>query len=213
MEAPIAIQQVVHSSGILEDINFETLIDQRISPGILVIGPPMQLVHMNEQAWELIRHINEGEQGSEHSKRAKGLLPKCLHQLCAEVFQHLRDRTDVKDWERFEIKHLIGAPQNAVLIRGFGVPDRTGFEYSRIVLLLETIGCRRQEINVETKERFQFTEREQTIVHYLSKGWTNKQIAVAVNLALPTVKEHIRHIMDKTKTNTRTGILVQVYRM
>jgi len=213
VQAPIAIQQVVHSSGILEDINFETLIDQRVGPGILVMGPPMHLVHMNEQAGELISHINEGEQGSEHSKRAKGLLPKCLHQLCAEVFQHLRDRTDVKDWERFEIKHLIGAPKNAVLIRGFGVPDRTGFEHSRIVLLLETIGCRRQEINVETKERFQFTEREQTIVHYLSKGWTNKQIAVAVNLALPTVKEHIRHIMDKTKTNTRTGILVQVYRM
>ena len=75
------------------------------------------------------------------------------------------------------------------------------------------ISSRMPEINVETKERFQFTEREQTIVQCLSRGWTNKQIAVAVNLALPTVKEHIRHIMDKTKTNTRTGILVQVYRM
>jgi len=27
------------------------------------------------------------------------------------------------------------------------------------------------------------------------------------------VKEHIKHIMEKTKTTTRTGILVQVLRL
>jgi len=30
---------------------------------------------------------------------------------------------------------------------------------------------------------------------------------------LPTVKEHIRHIMTKTRTTTRTGILIQVFRI
>ena len=50
-------------------------------------------------------------------------------------------------------------------------------------------------------------------MQYLAKGWTNKEIASALQLALPTVKEHIRHIMAKTNTTTRTGILVRVFHM
>ena len=65
----------------------------------------------------------------------------------------------------------------------------------------------------ETRQRFQFSEREQAVVQYLAKGWTNKEIASALQLALPTVKERIRHIMAKTNTTTRTGILVRVFHM
>ena len=80
------------------------------------------------------------------------------------------------------------------------------------MILLEEIGRRKEELNEETKERFRLTEREQVVVQCLTKGWTNKEIAAALNLALPTVKEHIRHIMEKTRTSTRTGIVVQLFR-
>ena len=42
------------------------------------------------------------------------------------------------------------------------------------------------------------------------KGWTNKEIANAIAISELTVKEHIKHIMDKTRTSTRTGILVKI---
>ena len=54
---------------------------------------------------------------------------------------------------------------------------------------------------------------EQAVVRCLAKGWANKEVASALQIALPTVKEHIRHIMVKTNTTTRTGILVRVSHM
>ncbi len=79
------------------------------------------------------------------------------------------------------------------------------------MLLLETIGCRKLELNEESKQRFHLTEREQEVVQCLTKGMTNKEAATTLRVALPTVKEHVRHIMDKTNTTTRTGILVRLF--
>ena len=58
----------------------------------------------------------------------------------------------------------------------------------------------------------QLTNREQSVVENLAKGWTNKEIANALHITEQTVKEHIKHIMRKTNSTTRTGVLVQVFR-
>ncbi len=198
----------------VEPLNIEGLLEQRLSPGILVLAPPLQLLHINGSAWGLIRTISEADLPMDgHRKQAKGLLPPSLHQLCAEIFQHLRDRPYPKDWERFEVKKIMGPPARRILVRGLGVPDQNGRHNTRIVLLLEEIGRRKQKEKVshDLTQRFQLTEREHSVLQCLAKGSTNKEIATALSLALPTVKEHIRHIMEKTKTNTRTGILMQVF--
>ncbi len=213
MEPISGVEEAVDSTFLLESIAVDSLIEQRVSPGMLVLAPPMRVLYMNHHAWEMIRNIPHVDHGNTHVKHAKGLLPKCLHEICAEILESLRDRSHAKDWERFEVKRVVGSPHRPVLIRGFGVPDLSGREHSRVVLLLEAIGHRKKEPNEETRERFQFTERQQAIVQCLAKGWTNKEIGGALKLALPTVKEHIRHIMAKTNTTTRTGILVRVFRM
>ena len=198
----------------VEEINIEALLEQRLSPGIMVLAPPLQLLHINASGWDLIRMISESEFATQgHRKQAKGLFPPSLQQLCAEIFQHLRDRPYPKDWERFEVKKIMGPSARRILVRGLGVPDQNGRHNTRIVLLLEEIGRRKQKEKVshDLTQRFQLTEREHAVLQCLAKGSTNKEIATALSLALPTVKEHIRHIMEKTKTNTRTGILMQVF--
>jgi DNA-binding NarL/FixJ family response regulator len=47
-------------------------------------------------------------------------------------------------------------------------------------------------------------------VELLLKGYTNKEIADAVGVTVQTAKEHVKHIMEKTKTNTRTGIVMAI---
>ena len=77
---------------------------------------------------------------------------------------------------------------------------------------MEELG-RRQHLNTDqAKEKFRLTNREQSVVENLAKGWTNKEIANALHITEQTVKEHIKHIMRKTNSTTRTGILVQVFR-
>ncbi len=212
MEPTSGVEDAVDSTFLLESIAVDSLIEQRVSPGMLVLAPPMRLLHMNQHAWEMIRNIPPVDDGNAHVKHAKGLLPECLHEICAGILESLRDRSHAKDWERFEVKRVVGSQQQPILIRGFGVPDLSGREHSRVVLLLEAIGRRKEALNGETTRRLQLTEREQAVLQCLANGWTNKEIASALSLALPTVKEHIRHIMDKTSTTTRTGILAQVFR-
>jgi DNA-binding NarL/FixJ family response regulator len=56
-------------------------------------------------------------------------------------------------------------------------------------------------------EQFQLSHRETMVIQDLLKGWTNKEIAEELHITEQTVKEHVKHIMEKTNTTTRTGIL------
>ena len=190
----------------------EEIAEQRVGPGVLVLAPPMRLLHMNQRAWELTSHLDRGENGNGHPKPAKGLLPAPLLQLCAEIFRLLKDRTEAKDWERFEVRRILGDPEPALIIHGFGLPGSRGQEQPRVVIVMEELGRQKDDGNLQAKERFQFTDREQGVVQCLAKGWTNKEISRELGIALPTVKEHIRHIMEKTKSTTRTGVLAQIFR-
>ena len=171
----------------------------------------MQLLHMNRQASELAKKINAAEQGSSAARAAHGVLPTALTELCSEIVKALQVRTEAKDWEQFEIKRVAGDPNQPVLLRGFGLPDRGGVQHARLVVTMEELG-RKQNLNTEhAKEKFQLTNREQAVVENLAKGWTNKEIANALEITEQTVKEHIKHIMRKTHATTRTGILVQIF--
>jgi DNA-binding CsgD family transcriptional regulator len=189
----------------------ETLADQRAGPGIVVLSSAMQLLHMNRQASELSKQINAALHGGGSSKAAHGVLPTALTELCGEIIKALHVRTEAKDWEQFEIKRVTGNPDQPVLLRGFGLPDRGGVQFARLVVTMEELG-RRQQLNTDqAKEKFQLTNREQSVVEHLAKGWTNKEIANALQITEQTVKEHIKHIMRKTNATTRTGILVQIF--
>ncbi|MEK6801451.1 MAG: LuxR C-terminal-related transcriptional regulator [Nitrospirota bacterium] len=200
-------QNAVHSQEPADN-----LADQRAGAGIVVLSSSMQLLHMNRQAAELSKLINMAENGGAPAKSAQGVLPSALTELCTEVLNALQVRTEAKDWEQFEVKRIAGNPNQPVLLRGFGLPDRGGIQYARLVVTLEELG-RRQQLNTDqAKERFQLTNREQSVVENLAKGWTNKEIANALKITEQTVKEHIKHIMRKTNSTTRTGVLVQVFR-
>jgi DNA-binding NarL/FixJ family response regulator len=60
------------------------------------------------------------------------------------------------------------------------------------------------------QQRYHLTEREQMVIIYLMLGFTNKEIANRMNLSEYTVKEHLKRIMHKTKTTTRTGLLARM---
>lgn len=190
----------------------ENIADQRTGSGIVVLSVSMQLLHMNRQASDLSRQINLAESGGQAPKSIHGVLPKALTELCSEIVKALQVRTEAKDWEQFEVKRLAGDPAQPILLRGFGLPDKGGFQHARLVITMEEVG-RKQQLNTEqARERFQLTNREQAVIEHLAKGWTNKEIANALLITEQTVKEHIKHIMRKTNSTTRTGILAQIFR-
>jgi two-component system, NarL family, nitrate/nitrite response regulator NarL len=170
------------------DEDFKEIADLRGGPGILILSTDMRLQHMNRRGWEFIRLINE----EQAAKDAGGLLPVQVSQICAEIEKLLRGQADAKDWEQLEVRRLTGSGQ------------------ARIMILLEAVG-RRERVVQEVHKRFQFTDREKNVVESLAKGLTNKEIAAELGITEPTVKAHIKHIMDKTKCATRTAIVAQLF--
>jgi DNA-binding CsgD family transcriptional regulator len=183
------------------------------SPGILVVAPPLQLLHMNQRAMGLMNaHLAEEGPGSSLPKVATGVLPAPILKLCKDIFRLFEDCGTEKDWGSFEVRRVIGSPPRQLVLRGFGVPDPRGGKHARLVILIEP-GNRPQEgLSPEATRQFRFTPREEAVIQSLSKGLTNKEIGAALGISLPTVKEHIRHIMEKTHSSTRTSVLVRLFK-
>ena len=185
----------------------EEMLEQRVGPGILLLSPALQLMHVNRRAVELSGKIMRAQNG----KVATGVLPKAVTELCDEVITELHVRTDAKDWEQVQIRRLVSTPNPPVLLRAFGLPDREGVKRARILIIMEEVAQRKERGPEKARERFRLTAREHEVVRSLARGNTNKEIANALAITEQTVKEHIKHIMDKTCSTTRTGILARIF--
>ncbi|HKN86850.1 MAG TPA: LuxR C-terminal-related transcriptional regulator [Nitrospiraceae bacterium] len=174
----------------------------REGPGILVLTLGGKLQYMNRRSCDFLRIINE----SACIRTSGSLLPSAVTEICRQI-QLRRPESAISDGEHLEIRHVVGVPEQPVLLRGVGLPGQDGD--ARVLIMMETVARRETSVR-HAKERFQLTEREHSIVQRLARGWTNKEIAAELKITEPTVKAHIRHIMDKTKCTTRTGIVAQV---
>jgi DNA-binding CsgD family transcriptional regulator len=192
MEAPVEFSH-----------ELQGIADLRGGPGLIVLSTDKRLLHMNQRGWELIRQINDSQTVTETVK-AGGLLPTAVTEVCTEIHTLLKTQLGSKDWEQLEVRRLVGDPKRPILLRGFGLPGTD----SRVLIVMESMG-RRERVAQHIQERFQLTNREQTVVQNLAKGFTNKEIASALGITEPTVKAHIKHIMEKTKCSTRTAIVAQ----
>jgi two-component system, NarL family, nitrate/nitrite response regulator NarL len=47
------------------------------------------------------------------------------------------------------------------------------------------------------------TAREREIVHLIDEGLSNKEIATRLQIELPTVKNHVHHVLDKLAVSRR----------
>lgn len=63
----------------------------------------------------------------------------------------------------------------------------------------------------QAAERFHLTERELYVIMNLYKGYTNKQIAVVLEMTEQNIKEVMKRIMKKMGTSTRTGVLIKIF--
>ena len=185
----------------------ESIADKRMGAGILMLSSSMQLLYSDRRIWELFGRIKTQEGKVQH-----GVLPPAVEALCSEIIKLLQVRTEAKDWEHFRVKRVVGDPVQPILLSGVGIPEHHGGK-SRVLITVEALGRRQEAILEQAKELFRLTTREVSVVQHLLKGWTNKEIASALTVTEQTIKEHIKHIMAKTQTTTRTGILVHVLRL
>src|SRR4029077_1474165 len=167
----------------------------------------MRLLYKNRWASALCRKIIQCQDG----KTANGVLPPAVASPVDEICRILEVQADPKDWEQIQLSRVVHMPHSSVLLCGTALIDQTTAD-ARIVIVLSEVGIGAWEdtIMVQAKETFHLTARETTVVQHLLKGWTNKEIANEMRLAEQTIKEHFKHIGEKTGATSRTGIAMTI---
>jgi DNA-binding CsgD family transcriptional regulator len=185
----------------------EALANLRSGPGVLVFTTSMQLLYISRFARELCRRINQSRPG----KPAFGVLPLEITRLGDQILRMLRIWSAPKDWEEIKLTSLTRSLNAPILLTGIAIPDANGIKNARILVLLEEVGCRKGETAGQIKELYRLTTRETAVVLCLLQGKTNKEIAGDLGIQEQTVKEHIKNLLKKFNTTTRTGILSRLF--
>lgn len=79
--------------------------------------------------------------------------------------------------------------------------------------VLATASINPHTILEELRDRLQgyaLTPREVEIVLLLIHGLCNKEIAARCGISLQTVKDHLRHVYDKTGIRQRTALMARI---
>jgi DNA-binding CsgD family transcriptional regulator len=176
------------------------------STGIILFNCLGQLVFMNHEAQICLRQLQPLTIG----KNGGCLIPPDVHSVVRDLISRLLECEHPKDCESIQVERLLFSSDQGLLLRGFCIPDEPIARNSRMLVTMEKlnerVGC--PDINVQ--DRYHLTPREQMVIIYLMLGFTNKEIANRLNLSEHTVKEHLKRIMQKTKTTTRTGLLARM---
>ncbi len=181
----------------------EAIAEQRIGHGILIVSAGGEVLMIDQQAGDFCRQMND------LTGDAVGALPVPLLKMTNEISDLQQLRSHSKDWEDFRVKRVIGGREGKILVTGIGLPATVGHKtLPTILMTMEVINARGPASR--RPEEFLLTPKETAVVDFLLKGYTNKEIAEATGVKVQTAKEHIKHIMEKTKTTTRTGVIMAI---
>ncbi|HXC67135.1 MAG TPA: LuxR C-terminal-related transcriptional regulator [Nitrospiraceae bacterium] len=179
-------------------------LQQQVGTGIILFNSAGHLLFINSDAQSFIRQLQP------LSIRENGtcLIPEEIFTVVRALVARLMCCDHPKDLESFQLERLCIAPSQQFLLRGLCIPDEPLARNSRCLVIMEKLNQHKLECTDGDIQRlYHLTEREQMVIIYLKRGFTNKEIAGRMNLSEYTVKEHLKRIMHKTKTTTRTGLV------
>ena len=180
---------------------------QQGATGVILFTSTGQRLFMNTEAQAFIRQLQP------LSTRENGtcLIPEQIHTVVRDLIGRLVHCEHHKDCESIQVERLCFANDQRFLLRGFCIPDEPLAQNSRFLVIMEQMNQQRLECpDTSMQLRYHLTEREQMVIIYLMLGFTNKEIANRIHLSEYTVKEHLKRIMHKTQTTTRTGLLARM---
>jgi hypothetical protein len=127
-------------------------------PGIVVLSPSLEVLHINRQAHLLISDLVPTTPEAQQPNNRTDVLPPALINLAGEILSVLRSRHEINEKGQFEIRYTANESGKPVLIRGVGVPNGHGVEHARIVLVLTGQAPTTQKINRVSEAGFEGTE-------------------------------------------------------
>jgi DNA-binding CsgD family transcriptional regulator len=203
----MSITTAENPAGLLNGHRQSKSPQQQGTTGVILFASTGQRLFINTEAQAFLRTLQP------LSTRENGacLIPEQIHTMVRDLIGHLMQCGHPEDCKSVQVERLCSANDQQFLLRGFCIPDEPLAQNSRFLVIMEKL--RQQELqcpDTNIQQRYHLTEREQMVIIYLMLGFTNKEIANRMHLSEYTVKEHLKRIMHKTKTTTRTGLLARM---
>ena len=114
-------------------------------PGIVVLSPSLQILHMNRQAHLLISDLAPTTPEAQQLNHRTDVFPPARINLAGEIIRVLRSRHEMGEKGQLEIQRSANGCANPVRIRGVRVPNGHGIEHARIVLVLTEVSATHTE--------------------------------------------------------------------
>jgi len=176
------------------------------STGVILFNTLGQLLFMNKEAQTYVSQLQPLAMG----RNGGCLIPPDVHSVVRDLISRILECGHPKDCESIQVERLLFSSELGLLLRGFCIPDEPIASNSRLLVTIEKLHQKVVCPDISVQDRYHLTQREQMVIIYLMLGFTNKEIANRLNLSEYTVKEHLKRIMHKTKTTTRTGLLARM---
>jgi DNA-binding CsgD family transcriptional regulator len=163
------------------------LVNRRSNPGVIILGQGNAILFINQEARNILTIIQSGKAHFSNNEDEKFMQKLFL----------------LKEKRKFDLFTFRGTTYSCRPIPLEGNPAEEG----SVMLLIETVQeepIPRVTANEAVPE---FTARERAVAGLISRGMTNKEISTELGIGIHTVKDHIKNIMDKLGTHTRSGIV------
>jgi DNA-binding CsgD family transcriptional regulator len=175
-------------------------------PGILLLSASLELIGTNAKASSILHRLHP----TENARNISCPLPFILRSLCQALLHLLPVEPCPADWHRLHLIQIIEDACYSFLFRGVGIPDMFGRNEGRLLIILVPLVTQHAAAQYKSIDRITLTPRESHVAQHLADGLTNKEIANKLGLSEYTVKDHVKRLMRKTHTTTRTGVVRQL---
>lgn len=176
------------------------------APGILLVSASLEVTSMNAKASSILQHLLTNET----PKNVTGTFPLVIQSLCRALLNSLPPEPRHADWHRLHLIHVIEGPHYSFLFHGIGIPEMFARCEGRLLIILVPLVTQISATQGKSIDRITLTPRETHVAQYLADGLTNKEIGNKLGLSEHTVKDHVKRLMRKTHTTTRTAVVSQL---
>ena len=194
-----------------QDPPIETLVEivqNRSCPGTVVVDANEKVLFLNQEGRNYLELINPASRTDiDNGVRSNKALSEICRSLREKIFQQKNQgEQTLKISQIYAFGGVKFCLTGTILENGLNRGDH------RILILIDHVSKDKLKIN-KVLENLHLTLREVATVKLLLLGKTNKEIAQSLDISAHTVKDHIRNIMFKLRTSTRTGIISRIIKV
>ncbi len=177
----------------------KVLADDLHYKGVMILNRDLFPVFLDENARKLFNVSQDCRH--ENFKTVAGFLPAQIYQYCREIKERIKHSHDTKtkQYMDFTVK------KDAMHISGYVYAYEAALRGLCFMICFNT-GAK-ELISPDNFSKFSLTRREIDIVHLVSAGMTNPEIAGQLNISIRTVQAHLRSIYDKVQVHNRTSLV------